>query len=225
MEIALKMFHDKHPTDGLMINVVRHPYSFIGDSQAPPGVVGIWKGPGRWPGYGDVPEGEEPTWGSRMSENGKDGLAKLAAKSGIKMDFDVKANWQPLDSQRVVLWSGRFGKQEEYLSALARLHFEERKSASHRTTVLEAAKEAGLDPAKTEAFLESGELTDRVWQSYKDTIASGIESIPLFVFNRNGNVYGMHGSSSPKQFLELFEEVKKDHDEEASASAPSSARL
>ena len=119
-----------------MLNVIRHPYSFLGDMAFDPN--------GRMLGYGQVPEGEEPTWGagmrSRSTNEGKqkssdartEQLQKLANIAGIKMDFEVLVQWQPVDSQRLMLWAARFGKQEAYMSALSRRHFEERKSASHQ---------------------------------------------------------------------------------------------
>jgi len=35
---------------------------------------------------------------------------------GIKFDFDVKTDWQPVNSQRMLLWAGKFGKQEEFMT-------------------------------------------------------------------------------------------------------------
>ena len=86
------------------------------------------------------------------------------------MDFNVQVQWQPVDSQRLLLWAGRFGKQEAYMSALGRRHFEERQSASHRSTLLEAAKEAGLDVEQAEAFLNTDGYWEHVWRSYHETI-------------------------------------------------------
>merc|ERR1719486_1579909 len=94
-------------------------------------------------------------------------LQKLANIAGIKMDFEVPVQWQPVDSQRLMLWAARFGKQEAYMSALSRRHFEERKSASHQKTLLEAAEEAGFKREEALAFLETEELREEVWRSYK----------------------------------------------------------
>ena len=72
-------------------------------------------------------------------------MRQLGRRVGIELDYNVQTNWQPIDSQRLMLWARRFGKAEAYMSALAQRHFEQRQSASHRTTILEAAEEAGLD--------------------------------------------------------------------------------
>eukprot|EP00746_Dinoflagellata_sp_MGD_P117045 gnl/MRDRNA2_/MRDRNA2_52858_c0_seq1.p2 gnl/MRDRNA2_/MRDRNA2_52858_c0~~gnl/MRDRNA2_/MRDRNA2_52858_c0_seq1.p2 ORF type:complete len:130 (-),score=28.68 gnl/MRDRNA2_/MRDRNA2_52858_c0_seq1:104-493(-) len=121
----------------------------------------------------------------------------------------------------MLLWAGRFGKQELYMSALNRRHFHEQKSAASRETVLEAAEEVGIDRAKAIAFLDTDELFSEVTNSYRSTIREkGIHSIPLFVFNSpltnagpfrsgKGRAEMIHGSSDPTEFLALLERLYK----------------
>jgi hypothetical protein len=76
-----------------------------------------------------------------------------------------------------------------------------------------------LDDAAAATFLDSGELRDKVWKSYGDTInAYHIHAIPLFVFNvpSIGMVGGpfreegarkpfvVNGSSDEESFVEVF---------------------
>ena len=73
--------------------------------------------------------------------------ALLASEAGISLDYQVQTNWQPVDSQRLMLWAARFGKAELYMDALGHQHFECRKSASHSKTLLQVAAQVGLDVA------------------------------------------------------------------------------
>lgn len=145
--------------------------------------------------------------------------------AGIEFDYSVLAQWQPVDSQRLLLWAGRFGKQEEFMSALNKRHFEQRQSASDRRTLLAAAEEVGLDATEADAFLDGDELADHVWQSYGDTIRlHKIHSIPLFAFSvpaidaiggpfrASGadEAYVVRGSMDAEYFLELLETVLRD---------------
>lgn len=136
------------------------------------------------------------------------------------MDFQVQTQWQPIDSQRVMLYASRLGKQEPYVAALNRRHFEERKSASHRVNILDAADEAGLDRGSVATFLDSDELASEVWDSYRSTIEEkGVHSIPLFIFNICGLTDGgpfrnedqrhwaVSGAQDPLAFLAIFEEL------------------
>jgi predicted DsbA family dithiol-disulfide isomerase len=98
------------------------------------------------------------------------GLKQLGTQAGIEFRFDQKTNWQPVDSQRLLLWAGRFAKQEEFMTALNYRHFELAQSASERQTLLDAAADVGLDVAAATVFLDSDELSDDVWKSYGETI-------------------------------------------------------
>eukprot|EP00746_Dinoflagellata_sp_MGD_P113858 gnl/MRDRNA2_/MRDRNA2_50553_c0_seq2.p1 gnl/MRDRNA2_/MRDRNA2_50553_c0~~gnl/MRDRNA2_/MRDRNA2_50553_c0_seq2.p1 ORF type:complete len:239 (+),score=41.96 gnl/MRDRNA2_/MRDRNA2_50553_c0_seq2:58-717(+) len=203
------------------MDVKRHPYSFLGHNrqQRSHGLVGAW-----------VEEGKEPTWheslltyfgGSETArKQAQNAWSAQARKAGISMDFEVQTQWQPIDSHRVMLYAQRQGKQEPYIAALNRRHFEERKSASHRINILDSAAEAGLDRSSVGAFLDSDELVTEVWDSYRSTVEEkGIHSIPLFIFNINGLTNGgpfrdaqqrhwtVRGAQDPSSFLAIFEEL------------------
>ena len=150
---------------------------------------------------------------------------RLGESAGINFDLEVKAQYQPIESQRLLLWAGRYGLQEEFMSALNAFHFEKRQSASVRATLLAAAAEVGLDVAAAEQFLDGDELHDEVWRSYGSTIReAGIRAIPLFSFSvpELGAVggpfrepgpyeaYVVRGSSGEASFLELFELILRD---------------
>ena len=114
------------------------------------------------------------------------GLAEAGRGAGIAFDFGAYINRQPIDSQRMLIYAARQGKQEAYVSALSKRHFTQGtsgESASLRPTILAAAAAAGLDRAAAERFLASDELRDVVWRSYGDMARRGIGAIPLFVFN------------------------------------------
>lgn len=206
----------------MLLDVTRHPYSFLGDERR--------RGSGL-AGHA-TPEGNEPTWHESLlgycngSEHARaqaeEQMRMLGRRAGIELDYNVQTNWQPVDSQRLMLWASRFGKQEKFMSALARRHFEERTSASHRSTLLEAASEVGLDRAAAEAFLQTDELRDHVWKSYGSTIhEKGIHAIPFFVFNStltdggpfrcgSGKPQIVNGSGDPDEFLRVFKNISRE---------------
>jgi len=149
-------------------------------------------------------------------------LDQLGAAAGIKFDYGVYLNKQPIDSQRMLLWAARYGKQEPFMAALSSRHFQqgsEGESASKRATLLAAAQEAGLDVTAAEAFLDSDELYDEVWESYGEMPRRGITGIPLFCFSvpevglysgpfREANADAtINGSSNKQQFLQLFNAI------------------
>lgn len=212
---AIRQFHAGHPRIALQINVTRRPYSFLGDSKSESGKrhkLSTWH-----EGLLGYVGGDE----ARRDEAER-GLQAQGREAGIAFDFNVRTHWQPIDSQRLLLWAGRFGKQEEFMTNLNRRHFERGsagESASERATLLAAAAEVGLDVAAATAFLETDELVKEVWASYGDTIhGRGIHSIPLFVFNcpalnliggpfraGPGTPFVINGSMNAPTFLAVFE--------------------
>jgi predicted DsbA family dithiol-disulfide isomerase len=146
----------------------------------------------------------------------------LGKAAGIDFRFDVRTHWQPVDSQRMLLWAARAGRAEQFMSALNARHFEAAESASERPTLLAAAAEAGLDAAAAETFLATDELVDDVWRSYGATIRThGIHAIPYFVFScaaagRAGGPFRERGDKEPvivngsmdaPTFLAIFEQL------------------
>lgn len=217
-------FHKRHADTALLLNVTRHPYSFLGDARGGRGRSGGLAGAG-------TPEGKEPTWHESLlgyfggsdeeRTRAEEQMRSLGRRAGIEIDYGVQTNWQPVDSQRVMLWSRRFGLQERFMSSLAKRHFEQRCSASHRATLLAAATEAGLDAKAAEAFLDTDELRNEVWRSYGSTIREkNIHAIPYFIFNSpltdggpfrsgRGEPVVVNGSGDEAQFLEVFEELAR----------------
>lgn len=154
------------------------------------------------------------------------GLQMVGREAGVTFDFSVPVNWQPIDSQRMLLWAGRFGKQEEFMSVMNEKHFEKARSAISHEELLDTAKTVGLDVEAAAAFLKTDELAEYVWKSYGETIKDkGIHSIPYFVFNvpSAGAVggpfrtrglrepYVRNGSMNPETFLETFVEIYEAH--------------
>lgn len=157
-------------------------------------------------------------------ESYKEGLHSLGRSVDIDFDFNVSFCWYPVDSQRTLLYSYKFGAQEAFADAMARRHFTLSQASGDRETVLDAAEEVGLDPVEVEAMLEGDEFSDDVWKSYQDTTGKHkIYSIPFFVFNgphsnggkfrRNGENSGekvVRGSGNVEQFLNVFERINNE---------------
>ena len=176
----MQEFHALHPTVALALNVTRKPFSFLGQQPED-------EDNGRSEKWGGFPRlKREGIWHDRLtdysgSSAGRDdfeaNMRRLGEAAGVAFDFNVYINRQPIDSQRMLLWAGRFGKGERFMSALSDRHFQrgsQGESASKRPTLLAAAQEAGLDVGAAAAFLETDELRDEVWRSYGEMPRKGI---------------------------------------------------
>ena len=155
-------------------------------------------------------------------------------------------NFHPIDSQRLVLWAARFGKQEEFVEIISTNHFgkcsrslcvflrslkvsgctEKRASVNEQTALLSAVQDVGLDVEAAVEMLESEELEEDVWDSYRHLQQSGLEAIPLWVFTVRHEIpkpdgepgelfpvvkpYVVSGSSTSATFEKVFETIADD---------------
>lgn len=180
----------------LELDVTRHPYSFSGTRKTSP---------------------EIHTWRQGLKDGGWGGeaavrsISQVGKQAGISFDFEVPTHYQPVDSQRLIMWARREQKQEELVDALGHQYFERRQGVVHREALLEAVAEAGLDVEAATTFLDTDELKKEVWQSYGDTLRRGIHSIPQFTFSLAGNENGVtiSGSANMETFLDVFEELNE----------------
>lgn len=90
---ALEIFHRRHPEVSIAINITRHPFSFRGDRalDEDPGVLRV----------------------TNSESASSTQLQRLGDSAGISFKIDRTPFYNPLDSQRALLWAARFGKQEE----------------------------------------------------------------------------------------------------------------
>jgi predicted DsbA family dithiol-disulfide isomerase len=159
------------------MNVTRHPYSWAGDADVTKEKMG----------YGDMRQEKNMDEAPRTNPVPRTDVRELGKLAGIKFDFGVEMVWQPVESQRVVLWASEYGKQEEMADRLGELHFEENNSVADRQTLLTAVSDVGLDAKIAAEFLDSDVYHKDVWESYGKMIHYfGITEIPVFVFNRPG---------------------------------------
>jgi hypothetical protein len=113
LELALREFHELHPNVALALNVTRRPFSFLGQQPAD-----VDDGNSdRWGGFPRLKR--RGIWHDRLTDYsgspaGRDEfeahMARLGEAAGLKFDFDVFIDRQPIESQRLLLWAARFGK-------------------------------------------------------------------------------------------------------------------
>jgi predicted DsbA family dithiol-disulfide isomerase len=197
---ALDAFHARHPEVRVELRVTRRPYSWAGDDRT------VEQGKIRYggeefnkdKGYDDQGERMRRQWrrenldgyseAPRSTEVPRTPMNVLGELASISFNTAKEMKWHPVDSQRMILWAGQFGKQEEFVEALSSRHFEKGQTNDDLETLLAAVADVpGLDQGAAAAFLETDDLVDFVWQSYGRMIKHfGITEIPVFAFNRLG---------------------------------------
>eukprot|EP01050_Picozoa_sp_SAG11_P025171 SAG11_NODE_5591_length_1515_cov_1.557203_1_plen_264_part_00 len=174
MEAALEALHIAEPTVSVAVEVHRHPFSF--DVEAPDdGVLGEWA--------------QVLKESARHEDGTHTRLNHQAAAASLKFRYEVAFGYHPVDSQRLLLWAARQGKQEALAEELSTRHFEHAESVHERATLVAAARAVGLDANATEQMLRGDELRDEVWSSYQKLSDMGVTAIPLFVLTQKLRVH------------------------------------
>ena len=91
------MFHKRHPFVYVAVNVTRYPFSFRGSRPLDDPSMEML-----------IQQGDALRLSSYSST-----LQRLGDAAGIKFNVDRSPYYNPLDSQRALLWAARYGKQEE----------------------------------------------------------------------------------------------------------------
>jgi predicted DsbA family dithiol-disulfide isomerase len=105
--------------------------------------------------------------------------------------------WNTFDAHRLLHWAEHEGRALPLKEALFKANFTDQRPTSDPAVLIDAAREAGLDPARARQILESGEFTDEVrvleafWQS------RGIHAVPSIIFNQH---WMLQGAQPPEQF-------------------------
>ena len=146
-------------------------------------------------------------------------IDRMGAETGLTLRFGETRYTNTLDAHRLV----KLAEETLGLPAADRLSerfyrtFFEGKELSDRETLRAAAAEAGLDPAETEAVLDSDRFEFEVRMDERRAERSGVRSVPFFVFNDR---FAVPGALPPAGMKALLEDLLA---EEGPAEPPAAA--
>ena len=78
------------------------------------------------------------------------------------------------------------------------------------STLIEAAREVGLDAHAARDYLEGDQGFDEVSESVASLHRAGVSSIPVFIFKSGGFSETVHGSADKTRFSRVFHAIR-DH--------------
>ncbi len=105
------------------------------------------------------------------------------------------------------LRSTKYNAQEKLAMVLSKGHFEERKSVSAHSNVLQACEFVGLPVAEAQDVLQGDQYTEDVWNAFSQAQHRGYHSIPVFIFDRN-DTWEVRGSSSIAAFERVIRDIE-----------------
>ena len=141
------------------------------------------------------PEGQDITehltqkYGSTAEQQAQ--IRETIRQRGAEAGFTFKAEgrgriWNTFDAHRLLLWAGEEGapgQQHALKKALLTAYHGRAESPADHAVLLAAAEVAGLDQARAQAVLASGEFADEVREREQFFTGHGIHSVPAVIIN------------------------------------------
>jgi len=133
-----------------------------------------------------------------------------AAGEGISMRMDRARSVNTLDAHRLLRLAEREhgpAVQRALVDRLFAAYFTDGGDIGDRAQLVSIAAAAGIDRARAEAYLASGEGLAEVTAEIEEARSLGITAVPTFVFEGK---YAVSGAQEPELFLEALREVARD---------------
>jgi predicted DsbA family dithiol-disulfide isomerase len=128
---------------------------------------------------------------------------KVAAESGISLDFGKAIINNTFDAHRLIWFATSRGVGAEVAEALHRAHFTDGLDIGSPSVLAAVAASVGLNATD---FLASDEGVAEVRAEIADAYALGIQSVPTFVF---AGKYAVSGAQDPATLRATLEEVAR----------------
>lgn len=130
-----------------------------------------------------------------------------AAQEGLVYALDKIAR-QPntIDAHRLIRWAHERGDAAKMKQRLMELYFRDGADLTDREVLVQAAREAGLDPEEVRRDLASERDVAEVEAEAARANQAGINGVPYFIF---GNKLGVSGAQSPEVLAEAIDKARE----------------
>ena len=130
-----------------------------------------------------------------------------AAQEGLVYALDKIAR-QPntIDAHRLIRWAHERGDAAKMKQRLMELYFRDGADLTDREVLVQAAREAGLDPEEVRRDLASERDVAEVEAEAARANQAGINGVPYFIF---GNKLGVSGAQSPQVLAEAIDKARE----------------
>jgi predicted DsbA family dithiol-disulfide isomerase len=124
-----------------------------------------------------------------------------AAGEGLQYRLDIAKRGNTFDAHRLIHLAAAEGLQAAMKERLMAAYFMDGLPIGDRDTLIDLAREVGIDPDHARATLDSEEFADDVRADEREATELGIAGVPFFVINRR---YGVSGAQPPELMLKAL---------------------
>lgn len=131
-------------------------------------------------------------------------VVEMAKQAGLNYNFDKTIVANSFDAHRLIQFAKTKSLGDQAEERLFKAYFTEGKNMCDPATLIELAKETGLDEKEAGEVVHGNAFAEEVNNDIDEAAHLGIRGVPFFVFNRK---YGVSGAQPPSAFLDVFREV------------------
>ncbi len=144
-----------------------------------------------------------------QSVNMHSNVVQMAKNAGLDYHFETAVVANSFDAHRLIQFAKTKGLGDEVEERLFKAYFMEGKNMCDPSTLLELAKEIGLNESEAKEVINSNAFSAEVKNDITTASQIGVSGVPFFVFNRK---YAVSGAQPSATFLNVlqksFEEWK-----------------
>ena len=148
-------------------------------------------------------------WSKEQAAETTAHVTDIAKKVGLDFHFEKAVVANSFDAHRLSHLAKKHGKQNELEEKLFLAYFTEGKNTADHSTLLQIAKEIGLDEKEATDVLNSTTYSNEVEQDIAEAQQVGVRGVPFFVIDRK---YAVSGAQESETFLgaltKAYEESK-----------------
>ncbi len=139
-------------------------------------------------------------WAREMNAN----LEEQARQMGLEFHMDRIVPTNSFHAHRLLHLGKSLGLQDAVSEKLFAAYFTEGRHIGQIETLKAIAAEAGLDPSRAQAVLESNEFAEAVRQDEDEAQLFGLTGVPAFVLNRK---YLISGAQPTEVFSQALQKL------------------
>ncbi|MBM6617902.1 DsbA family oxidoreductase [Bacillus suaedaesalsae] len=141
-----------------------------------------------------------------QSKANNENIKKMALEVGLDFQLDTLILTNTFDAHRLTMLAKKHGLMNEMTDRLLHAYYTESKHIGDHQTLVELAKEIGLDEDEVKKMLSSNDMAEEVQADQQEASELGIRSIPFFLINRK---YTITGAQPTETFVQAIEEIAK----------------
>ncbi|HYD74199.1 MAG TPA: DsbA family oxidoreductase [Candidatus Binatia bacterium] len=159
------------------------------------------------------PEGENTTehvqrkYGSTSDHSAavRQAIVEHGAALGFTFNYSRDSRiWNTFDAHRLLAWALSEDKQLELKQALFKSNFTDQRPTSDHAALVDAAREAGLDPEKAREVLSTGAFAEEVRAEEDHWRRNGIHAVPSVILNSR---WLIQGGQPPQVFEQAIRDI------------------